>query len=61
MRDPTIEDANLGTYLAWKQDLQKNGKTPEDAVVFARQHGGEGYAEMLAQFIEKMEAACSEP
>ena len=61
MRDPTIEDANLGTYRAWKQDLQKNGKTPEDAVAFARQQGGEGYAEMLAQFIEKMEAACSEP
>lgn len=43
LRDPTIEDANLGTYRAWKQDLQKNGKTPEDAVAFARQQdrGGE--------------------
>lgn len=57
MRDPTIEDANLGTYRAWKQNLQKNGKTPEDAVALARQQGGEAYAEKLAQFIEKMEAA----
>ena len=58
---PRTEYPELGTYLVWKQDLQKNGKTPEDAVAFARKHGGEGYAEMLAQFIEKMEAACSEP
>ena len=58
MIDTTIEDANLGTYRAWKQDLQKNGKTPEDAVVFARQQVGEAYAEKLAQFIEKMEASC---
>lgn len=61
MRDPTIEDADLETYREWKQDLQKSGMTPEDIVAFAWMNGAEDYSNKLEQFIEKMEAACSEP
>ena len=47
---------NKETYLAWKKDLGRTGKTPSDAVAQCRARGMDGYADWLESFISQMEA-----
>ena len=48
---------NKETYLAWKQDLERTGKTPSDAVVQCRARGMGAYADWLEGFILQMEGS----
>ena len=55
-----VEDeiaANKATYLAWKEDLKRTGKTPSDAVAWCKARGFTEYADRLEQFIDQMEGS----
>ena len=49
--------ANKATYLAWKADLERTGKTPSDAVAQCRDRGMDGYADWLESLISQMEGS----
>lgn len=45
------------TYEKWKQELERRGRTPSDAVVWCREQGlPADYVGRLEAFISKMEA-----
>ena len=48
---------NKATYLTWKEDLKRNGKTPSDAVAWCRARGFAEYADRLDRFIDQMEGS----
>lgn len=45
----------IESYQKWKEDLERNGKTPEEMVEWARENVSEEYAKKLKQFIREME------
>lgn len=52
---------NLETYLRWKEECARKGKTPMDMVQFVRTMGQDDYADDLESLILKMESLGSEP
>ena len=50
-------EENRETYLAWKKDWERTGKTPSDAVAWCRARGFTGYADWLESFILQMEGS----
>lgn len=45
----------IDSYQEWKEDLERNGKTPEEMVEWARENVSEEYAEKLEQVIREYE------
>lgn len=54
-------DENLKTYLKWKEECARKGKTPADMVMFSRSIGmPESYITELQFIIEDMETKLAE-
>lgn len=49
------------TYSAWKQELARSGKTPEEMVAHYRAIGMTEYADKLDAVIRRMEGPAAEP
>lgn len=47
---------SMGAYLAWKNDLAKAGKTPEQMIEAVRNAGLTDYADQVEDLVRKMEA-----
>lgn len=45
----------IDSYQEWKEDLERNGKTPEEMVKWARENVSEEYAEKLEAIVQKFE------
>ena len=45
----------IKSYQEWKEDLERNGKTPEEMVEWARENISEEYAEKLEEVIREYE------
>lgn len=52
-------EANVETYLAWKEAWMAKHETLEEAVSLAREQVGEEYAAQIGAFISEMEALLS--
>lgn len=52
---------NRDTYMRWKADVEKAGKTPADMIELARNMGMPEYAKQLEAFISQMEAPSEVP
>ena len=53
--------SDVETYNAWRQELSKLGKTPEEMIAHYRAIGMTEYADKLAAVIQQMEGSAAGP